>query len=130
MILLDTHVLVWWISDPPKLSGRAKTVIETGRESGALLVSAISAWEIALLVGKGRLDLDRPVEDWVEAVESLPFVTFLPVDPRTAVRSVVLADLHPDPADRIIVATTISRGATLITRDQKLLDYEPVDTVW
>jgi PIN domain nuclease of toxin-antitoxin system len=131
MIVLDTHALIWWLSDAGHLSTKARRVIEEGAKEKRLLVSSISVWETALLVTKGRLTLSLPFADWLRHAEALPFLTFIPVDNAIAARSVSLPDpLHPDPADRIIVATTLQTSGQLVTRDQKLHDYPHVTTIW
>ena len=84
-----------------------------------------------MLVKKGRLELRMDVEEWVAKSEALPFLHFVPMDNRIAVLSNQLAEgLHEDPADRIITATALVMGATLITRDQRLRDYPRVETLW
>ena len=124
MIVLDTHVWVWWVSGSVRLSAPARKAISEHVRSGTVHLSAISVWEVALLVRRGRLELTQPVEDWVARSMALPFVEFVPVDPRIALRSVALpAPLHDDPADRIVAATAITLGATLLTRDARLLAF-------
>ena len=94
-------------------------------------VSSISTWEVALLVRRGRLELSMDVADWVAKSEALPFLRFVPVDNGIALRPVLLpAPLHNDPADRIIIATALQLGATLITKDDKLRAYPHVPTAW
>lgn len=84
-----------------------------------------------MLVKKGRLELKMDVEEWVAKSEALPFLRFVPMDNRIAVLSNELSDgLHEDPADRIITATTLVLGATLITKDQRLRDYPHIETLW
>lgn len=131
MILLDTHVWVWWLGIPEQLTVRARERIDAAVEAGRVLVSAISAWEVALLVKKGRLELSMEVEPWLDRCEALPFLEFVPVDPRIAMRSVQLPEpLHDDPADRIIVATALALGTRLVTRDTKLHAYPGIETIW
>ncbi len=130
MIALDTHAWVWWVAGDPRLSDAARDEIEIAMGTGSLVVSSISAWEVAMLVRRGRLELTMPVEDWVARSEALPFLRFVPVDTRIALRSVGLTDLHDDPADRIIVATAVSLGARLVTRDRRLQAYQGVETLW
>jgi PIN domain nuclease of toxin-antitoxin system len=80
---------------------------------------------------KGRLELTMHAEDWIARSEALPFLQFIPVDNHIAVRATQLpGPLHDDPADRIIIATTLSLGGTLITRDGKLRKYHHVKTLW
>ncbi len=132
MIVLDTHALIWWVTEPKRIAAKARRAIQATETAGEkAIVSSISIWEIAMLVAAGRLELTFEVNAWVELVESLPFLSFMPVDNRIATRAVHLAQFaHKDPADRIIVATALGLGATLITADQRLRDYGAVTTLW
>lgn len=131
MIVLDTHVLLWWVSDPAALSKPAKKAIDAAVKSKAVHVSCISSWEIALLVERGRLRLALDVRDWLCRCEALPFLTFVAVSNAIAVESVRLPDFpHADPADRIIAATALSLGAALVTKDDKLRNYPYLKTIW
>lgn len=131
MIVLDTHVWVWWVSGVTELSERADRAIESAIADRSIRVSCISAWEVALLAQRGRLELTMDVADWIARSEALPFVRFVPVDNRIAVRSTRLDDYpHRDPADRIIVSTAQLLGAKLITRDERLWSYPHVETIW
>jgi PIN domain nuclease of toxin-antitoxin system len=131
MILLDTHAWIWFISNPDNLSKKAKIAVNQAVKDESVLISSISAWELALLVKKERILLKLDVTDWITKSESLPFIKFIPVTNSIAVKSINLPQpLHPDPADRIIVATALSAGATLVTKDSRLLGYSPVKTIW
>ncbi len=131
MIVLDTHAWIWWIADPQRLSRPARAAIDQAARHRQLHISCISVWEIAMLVASGRLRLTMGVDDWVAASEALPFLTFVPIDSRIALRSVHLpAPLHPDPADRMIVATTLVLGARLVSKDERMHAYPHVHTVW
>jgi PIN domain nuclease of toxin-antitoxin system len=131
VILLDTHAWIWWIGAPDELSPAAREAADRAADEGGLSVSAISAWEAAMLVERGRLALSMPFDEWLRRCEALPFLHFVPVDHRIAVRAVHLpGDLHGDPADRIIVATALDLGVPLVTRDRKLQAYPHVRTVW
>lgn len=131
MIVLDTHSWVWWVSDDSRLSAPAHDAITEAAAKSQLNLSAISAWEVALLVAKGRLELTIDVNDWIGHSEGLPFLRFIPVDHRLAVRSVQLEGYpHNDPADRIIIATALPIGASIITKDQKIQGYSAVETIW
>lgn len=131
MIVLDTHVLLWWINDPATLSKPAIIAIDKAVKLRSVHVSCISSWEIALLVERGRLRLALDVRDWLCRCETLPFLTFVPVSNAIAVESVRLPDFpHADPADRIIAATALSLGAALVTKDDKLRNYPHVKTIW
>ena len=131
MIVLDTHVWVWFISNPELLSKAAKKAINVSMEQKAIFISSISAWELALLAAKKRLKLTIDVTDWITKSERLPFLQFIPVDNSVAVKSVNLPQpLHKDPADRLIIATAITIAAPVVTKDEKLWDYPHVKTIW
>ncbi len=131
MIVLDTHAWVWFVSNPELLSKKAKRTIERAVVDKNVFISSISAWEVALLTSKKRLLLSMEVADWIKKSEMLPFVNFIPVDNSIAVKSVNLPQpFHSDPADRIIVATAISLGVSLITKDERILEYAHVKTIW
>jgi len=131
MIMLDTHAWIWWVSDPSLLSAKARSAINRAIEEDEVHVSAISAWEVAVLVRRGRLKLTMEVRDWIARSEALPFFQFVPVSAHIAVESVGLPDFpHDDPADRIIVATARSLNATLITKDEKIRKYSHLKSLW
>ena len=131
MIVLDTHVLLWWVSDPARLPRNAARLIDKElRKDEPLGVSSFSIWEIALLARRGRLQLSRDVDVWLEKVERLPVLTFHPVDNRIARRAVSLSLETSDPADRIIVSTALELGASLVTGDARIQAYDGVVTVW
>jgi PIN domain nuclease of toxin-antitoxin system len=132
MLLIDTHVLVWWAGDVDELSAKARRQIEqTLKEEGEVLISSISAWEVAMLVQKGRLVLSMEVERWLEEVDAIEGVRFLPVDNEVAVKSTMLpGEFHKDPADRMIVATARKLAVPLVTADKKIIQYEHVKTIW
>ncbi len=96
-----------------------------------ILISSISSWEIAMLVSKKRLRLTMDALYWIAYCERLPFFEFIPADNKIGIKSVNLPGFsYNDPADRIIVATAMTEGATLFTKDRKLLDYSEVRSVW
>jgi len=131
MIVLDTHVWIWWVSSPEFLSKTAKQIIDEAVTERNIFISSISTWEVAILVSRGRLKLTMSPGDWVAASEALPFFDFVPVSNSIALKSVQLpGDLHNDPADRIIIATAVSLGAVLVTKDEKIRNYPHVKTVW
>lgn len=130
MIVLDTHTLIWWISDDPQLSKTAVDTIADELHNGEVIISSISAWEVAMLVQKNRLVLSMDVEAWLNAISSIERVRFYPVDNEIAVKSAALpGEFHKDPADRIIVATARKLGCTLITSDEKIRSYPHVKTI-
>ena len=131
MIVLDTHVWIWWVANPDQISKRAQEKIDLAMEREEICISAISSWEVALLVRKGRLELTMPVDDWIARSEALPFVRFLPLDNRIALRCNELpGEIHEDPADRIIIATAMTLGAPLVSKDTKIRSYPHVETIW
>lgn len=131
MIILDTHTLVWWVANDPTLSKKAKAVIEHELVGGEIMVSAISAWEIAMLVERERLVLSMDVGSWLVTVSAIEAVHFAPIDSEIAVKSVELpGEFHHDPADRMIVATARKLAAPLVTKDEKIRAYAHVKTIW
>lgn len=131
MILLDTHAWVWWLSQPGQLSKTAHEEIERSLAAEALCISCFSAWELALLVQRGRLELSIDLPQWIAETERIPGVIFHPVNNHIALQSVNLpGTFHPDPADRILVATARYLGATMITGDAKIHAYPHVKTLW
>lgn len=129
MIVLDTHVWIWWVSGSDRLAPAQREALEQG-ETGGIGVSAISCWEVAKLVELGRLELDRPVADWLREALRYPGVRLLALTPDIAVASTTLpGDFHRDPADQIIVATARLAESPLLTSDRAIVDYEHVPTV-
>lgn len=131
MIVLDTHSWVWWATGSDELSRAARTRTEAAVREDELLVSSISVWEVAMLVARGRLQLAIAVDAWVGQAERIPGLRFVPVTNAIALRSMQLPGrFHKDPADRIIVATALSHGAIVVTRDDRIRGYQHVRTVW
>ena len=126
MIVLDTHIWVWWVHGDANLPQGYSTYIES-QEADGLGVSAISCWEVAKLVELGRLQLPIPVRDWIAQALAYPGVRLLELTPQIAVESTQLpAPFHRDPADQIIVATARIYGCPLVTLDGKILNYPHV----
>lgn len=121
--LLDTHVVIWWLTDDRKLPRRHAKLIERSERSGtAVGLSAISLWEIAKLVERKRLELNQSVDDSLEQLETSAFVSILPLTGRVAVESTRLgARFHSDPIDQVIVATARCHGLTLLTVDERII---------
>lgn len=131
MIVLDTHVFVWWLMQSPKLSAGAKREIRRATRLRSIVVSAVSIFEIATVVRRGRLQLGTTVELWLDAARSLPELHVEPVTDQIARLAGGLADsFHGDPADRIIVATAMTLQAKLVTADDRLRRSRQVETVW
>lgn len=131
MIVLDTHTLLWWVSGGA-LGKQARAAIESEcGEEGEIVVSTISAWEIALLVRRGKIGLSMDVGDWIEKVNRIDAVRFMPVDNSIAIKSIDLpGEFHNDPADRFIVATARALSAPIVTKDRLIREYEHVKTIW
>ncbi|MBA3591622.1 MAG: type II toxin-antitoxin system VapC family toxin [Methylibium sp.] len=123
-VVLDTHALVWLMQGSERVGPRSRELIAAATEADAVFVAAISAWEIAMLVAKGRLALDRDVGTWLDAALRLQGLRLAALDPLVAVDSTRLpGDVHGDPADRLIVATARRHAAVLITDDRQILQY-------
>ena len=124
MILLDTHVLIWAVEGDQRLGAKAAAAIEEARRSDRIGVSAITPWEIALLVERGRLRLALDVGAWMDTALGTQGVDLLPIEPAIAVDSVRLpGEFHADPADRLIIATARHWRILLVTADQAIADY-------
>ncbi|MCG1042678.1 type II toxin-antitoxin system VapC family toxin [Mycetohabitans sp. B8] len=131
MIVVDTHALVWWASGDDALSNKAKAAIERELDGGQIIVSAISAWEIAMLVEREKLVLSMDVASWLTTVCAIDAVRFVPVDVEIGLKSIALpGEFHQDPADRMIVATARKLAVPLVTRDEKIRVYKHVKTIW
>lgn len=117
-LLLDTHVWIWLMSGAENLSPAFRNAIEKASQSEHILISAISVWEIGMLVAKKRIELDRDCLDWVEESLSSPGFNLVPLTSSIAIQSTRLSqDFHGEPADRILVATAIETHAILVTHD-------------
>lgn len=126
MIVLDTHIWVWWVHDSPNLADAYRTLIKQ-HESAGLGISAISCWEVAKLVEKGRLSLPYSTAEWLNQALAYPGVNLLPLAPRIAVESTALPQpFHRDPADQIIVATARVYDCPLVTADSLIRSYSHV----
>ena len=121
-LLLDTHVWLWLVFAEPYIKAPALQALELAAASNLLWVSPISMWEIALKHSRSKLDLDRPVRDWLIHAATLPGLNLAPITPSIAAEC---AELPPaflgDPADRILAATARSEGLTLVTHDKALI---------
>jgi PIN domain nuclease of toxin-antitoxin system len=126
--VLDTHAWLWWVGDPARLGRAGRREIDQAELLG---IPAICCLEVAALAARGRVELDRPVLEWLHAALALPRVASLPLTPAVAVRAAHLPSSFPgDPADRLITATAIIESATLVTKDQRLRAFADVKTVW
>jgi PIN domain nuclease of toxin-antitoxin system len=130
MIILDTHVWWWAISEPERLSSIAQKIIEE-TPSTERHVASISLWEFAMMSSRGRIILNIHPKEWLRnAIESVG-TKVLSMTANIAFESCNLpGNFHKDPADRIIVATARIYNALLISRDEKILNYPEVKTIW
>ena len=119
-LLLDTHTLLWWQAASDRLSPRARRLIDAAPR---LFLSAISVWELAMLVDKGVVALDRPTQIWVPDLLADGIVTIAELTPGIAVAAAHLDEFTGDHADRIIYATAVQNQLTLVTKDDRLADY-------
>ncbi|HEX7707076.1 MAG TPA: type II toxin-antitoxin system VapC family toxin [Thermoanaerobaculia bacterium] len=127
MIVCDTHAWIWWASDDRRLSAAARKKIDAASD---VIISAISCWEVAMLVAKERLEFDRDVLRWIQDALSLPRVRLVDLTPEIAVEAARLVWNHRDPADRMIVATARLLRAPIATRDETIASYPAVKVVW
>ena len=130
MILVDTHVVVWLAFDQHQISSKARATIDKARRTGdGLAISDITLLELATLASKGRIQLGISLESFLQEVEAR-FVV-LPISGRACVRAIGLPAAYPkDPADRIIGATALVEGLTLLTADREIRRSKAVQTVW
>ena len=131
MILLDTHAVVWWAADTARLSTRAKRAIAAASREGHIAASAISLFEIATAIRRGRLVLDIPPEQWLTDLRLLPELRIEPVSAEIAEIAGSFDGRFPgDPADRIIAATAVALGLKLVTADARLRRAPQLQAVW
>jgi PIN domain nuclease of toxin-antitoxin system len=129
VIVLDTHAWLWWVAQPDRLSAGARAALDDAERIG---VSTLSAWEVAMLIVRGRISLDRPVAAWVGQAFARPRVEALPPSAPVAVAAGLLdAESFPgDPVDRMIYATAKALRAPLVTRDRALRRFDARATIW
>ena len=124
LLLLDTHVWLWQMEGNSTLARQTREAVEQAAAEGGLRLSVMSAWEIALLVSRRRIQLSKPVASWISESLVLPGPSLEPLSPQIAIESRHLpGGFRSDPADEIIIATARVLGAALMTRDRRILDY-------
>jgi PIN domain nuclease of toxin-antitoxin system len=124
ILLLDTHVWLWLVDGAEPIKRPVLSAIEGAARRGLIRISVISVWEVAMLVAKGRVRLANDCLAWAQEALSAPGTSLFPLTPEIAVESSRLpGEFHGDPADRILVATARHLGATLLTRDERILAY-------
>jgi len=129
LIVLDTHVWLFWVNDDRELiSKKALTAINRAESLG---VSVISCWEIAMLVAKQRLAFNMDVQDWVNQASKYPGIRLIGLDAEVAVLSTRLpGNFHGDPADRMIVATCMKHNVPLISKDKMIRSWGQIKVIW
>ena len=129
MVLLDTHALLWALTDDHLLTDRAKWVIMRN----ARCISIASLWELAIKASlprvERRITLRLSIEEIVEMCEAQD-VAILPITPEDCARVMTLPHIHEDPFDRIIIAQAMERDLPLVTKDENIARYEGVEVVW
>lgn len=127
MIVLDTHIWIWWVHGDNKLPRKYYEYIQK-QESQGLGISTISCWEVAKLVQYGRLNLPLPVDQWLDKALAYPGINLLQLTPRICIESTQLpGDFHRDPSDQIIVATARVYNCPIVTVDKKIQAYPFVE---
>jgi PIN domain nuclease of toxin-antitoxin system len=128
MIILDTHSWIWYVTESSNLSIKAIKAIQDSDICG---ISAISCWEVAMLVEKNRIAFSMPIENWMKLAVDFEKIELIPLTPEISIQAAKLGpDFHGDPADRIIAATSLLTKSTLITKDLKLREYKSIKTIW
>jgi PIN domain nuclease of toxin-antitoxin system len=128
MIILDTHIWIWWVSNDSRLNSTQESHIAQHQSDG-LGISIISCWEIAKAVETKGLQLTLPVEDWLNSAIAYPGIQLLPLTLAIVVESTRLPGFHRDPGDQLIVATSRIYNVPLLTADAKILAYPDVATL-
>ncbi len=130
MILLDTHIWWWSLTEPENLS---KTAIKTIKQTKTdhRMIASVSIWEFAMMVAKKRISLKIPVAKWLSRALKETGLGVIETSPEIAIDACNLpGKFHKDPADRLIVATARVNNLRLLTKDQKMLEYSHVDAMW
>ncbi len=126
--LLDTHIWIWSVSKPEKLSEEVKNILND--DSNELFISSISFWEFMVLLEKGRISISKPPDEWVRDAITDPNIKEIAIDKVIAIKSREIDLPHQDPADRFIAATAFTHQLTLITSDSKLAESEEISILF
>jgi PIN domain nuclease of toxin-antitoxin system len=124
-LLLDTHITLWLDCGDARLRSSTRTLIDNRWQNGAtIFISAVTAWEIALLVDRAHIELDVPVEEWINRFLQRPGFQSVPLGHIPASRAYQLYHLeHRDPADRLLIATAIELGCPLVSYDERIARF-------
>jgi PIN domain nuclease of toxin-antitoxin system len=131
VILLDTHVLLWLVAEPARLSRAATEAVRAARSTGGLAIASITLWELATLLVRGHVRGQGTVDASIRQVVDAARASVREITPVIAALSVQFPDDFPrDPADRLIAATARAEGLTLVTRDERIRASSLVRTIW
>ena len=131
VIVLDTCAIIWDALDVDRLTTKAKQTIKAAEADNELVISDISIWEIAMLVSRKRLEIEETVSSFINLYLQYRTIIVQSISSEIAELSVSFGrEINNDPADRIISATTILKGAKLVTADNNLINSERVPTIW
>lgn len=126
--LLDTHILIWGVLEPERLSKNVIGVLKNPENQ--FWISSISIWEIMLLIEKGRIRVSTLAQDWIKQVLEKTNLKSAPLTNEIAIRSCLIKLPHKDPADRFIAATAFLNGFTLITADKKIAQTDDIEILF
>jgi len=126
-ILLDTCALIWLVNGGSELSLTAKATIQ---QAETVWVSAVSAWEMGIKHARGKLVLDGGLESWIERALRQHHLREMPLDIRSALRASRLPAIHADSADRLLIASALEHGLTLLTPDPAISRYPGISLLW
>ena len=130
LTICDTHMLIWWSANSPRLSLRARTALEAAAANAELAVADITLWEITLLAARGRIQLPVPVADYLTDLILALRLRVLPITPAIAVAAQATDILQGDPADRLILATAREERAVLLSADVQFRSLRDMEVVW
>jgi len=117
--LLDTHAWIWWVDQDPRLGARTIAILDALPRDQRPFLCDISLWEVAMLVERGRIELDLPLAEWLDAAAHPRSVQVVSIMPAIAAAVAALPDsFHRDPADRLIVATSRALGIPVLSHDR------------
>ncbi|WP_022799363.1 type II toxin-antitoxin system VapC family toxin [Thermus islandicus] len=135
-LVLDTHAWVWYLASPELLPKGLVRTLDEARAREALLISAITPWEVAVLAQvseatlKGRIAFSLEPRRWLEEALRVRGIRVVPLDAGIALEAAYLDLPHPDPADRFILATALRLGGVLVTKDKRLRGYAKARSLW
>lgn len=131
MIVVDTHVIVWDALKPSQLSKNAKNAISNANKADGILFCDISLWEISMLISRSKLTVETSYQEFIKFIMNSKNYHFQSITPEIAEKSTSLPDeVNKDPADRIIVATSIIKKVPLVTADKNLIKAKSIETIW